>query len=239
MKAKEAHQIGNEIAALVQEGQLETGYARLAPVLAERTPFPMLERIGAPTGKLSSEIGRGFAARIVADQTEGGWVVIGSILRKQIARDLHGAFAACKSHIVAADIWYGADILGERVPGPALVNDFDNALAQLAPWREVENRWVRWAVGVAVHFWAKRAYGDPARTPQASQLLDLLAPMFTEWEMDTVKGVGWGLKTLGKFYPDLMIDWLPRQCHRKHRSIMVRKAATFLPQKVKEEISSI
>jgi 3-methyladenine DNA glycosylase AlkD len=236
MKAKEAHQLGEEIAALVRDGQIETGYARLAPVLAKRTPFPMLERIGAPTGKLSLEIGRAFATRIAADKTEGGWVVIGAILREQIACDLQGTFEACKPHIIAADVWYGADILGERVPGPALASDFDQALAQLAPWREAENRWVRRAVGVAVHFWAKRAHGVPALTPQAGQLLDLLEPMFTEWQMDALKGVGWGLKTLGKFYPDLMIAWLPQQLHRKHRSIVVRKAITFLPAEVKEKI---
>ena len=34
--------------------------------------------------------------------------------------------------------------------------------------------------------------------------------MFEEWEMDAVKGVGWGLKTLGKHYPDLVADWLVR-----------------------------
>jgi hypothetical protein len=239
MKAKEAHQLGTEIAVLVRDGQIEAGYARLAPVLAERTPFPMLERIGAPTGKLSLEFGRNFAARIAADQTEGGWVVIGAILREQIERDLPGSFEHCRDHMITADIWYGADILGERVPGPALVNDFEAALVQLVPWRQDENRWVRRAVGVAVHFWAKRAHGDPALSPQAGQLLDLLEPMFTEWQMDAVKGVGWGLKTLGKFYPDQMAAWLPKQLHRKHRSIVVRKALTFLPTDVREKITHI
>ena len=48
MKAKEAYQLGEEIAALVQAGQLDAGYTRLSPVLAVCTPFPMLERIGEP-----------------------------------------------------------------------------------------------------------------------------------------------------------------------------------------------
>jgi hypothetical protein len=239
MKAKEAHQIGVQIANLVQEGQIEAGYSQLAPYLAQRTPYPMLERLGAPTGKLPLNIGRGFAHRIATEKTEGGWVVIGGILREQIERDLAGSFEHCQSHIITAHIWYGTDILGERIPGPALVMDFHNAIENLAPWREVENHWVRRAVGVAVHFWAKRAHGEPTLSAQASQLLDLLEPMFTEWEIDTVKGVGWGLKTLGKFYPDLMIDWLPKQLHRKHRSIIVRKATTFLPTAVKAEITRI
>jgi 3-methyladenine DNA glycosylase AlkD len=237
MKAREARQLGEEIASLIQKDQIEAGYALLVPVLAERTPFPMLERIGTPSGKLSLAAGRHLAARIAADKTEGGWVVIGAILREQIGRDPTGTFEHCRENIISADIWYGADILGERVPGPALVNDFEATLKLLAPWRVDNNRWVRRTVGVAVHFWAKRSRGETALTPKAGQLLDLLEPMFTEWEKEAMKGVGWGLKTLGKYYPDLMADWLPQQTHRKHRSIVVRKAVTYLPAEIKERYS--
>lgn len=55
--------------------------------------------------------------------------------------------------------------------------------------------------------------------------------MFEEWEMDAVKGVGWGLKTLGRHYPDLVADWLAQQVvHRRrcHRALMLRKATTYL-----------
>lgn len=33
-------------------------------------------------------------------------------------RDFSGAFARCQQFIIAADVWYGSDILGERLPGP-------------------------------------------------------------------------------------------------------------------------
>jgi hypothetical protein len=45
------------------------------------------------------------------------------------------------------------------------------ALALLAPWRDDANRWVRRTVGVAVHFWAKRAHGDPKHARQVKTLL--------------------------------------------------------------------
>jgi hypothetical protein len=50
--------------------------------------------------------------------------------------------------------------------------------------------------------------------------------------MQAVKGIGWGLKTLGRYYPDLMSDWLTvlvLQEKRPHRVIMLRKACTYLP----------
>jgi hypothetical protein len=43
--------------------------------------------------------------------------------------------------------------------------------------------------------------------------------------------VGWGLKTLGKHYADLVADWLARDVipgQRRHRTLMLRKALTYL-----------
>ncbi len=233
MKTKEARELGKRIAALVQAGRMTQAYVLLAPVLAERTPFDMLRRIGEPIGAGPLEGTNVFLERIAADKTEGGWVVIASALGGQLDRDPVGAFARCREYIIAADVWYAADILGERVPGPALVADFQPALDLLAPWREDANRWVRRTVGVAVHFWAKRSRGAAEHTAQAEALLAFLEPMFEEWEMDAVKGVGWGLKTLGRHYPDLVADWVAQQVvhrQRRHRAMMLRKALTYLSE---------
>jgi 3-methyladenine DNA glycosylase AlkD len=174
-----------------------------------------------------------FLDRIAAERTEGGWVVIGKALGQQIARDLPGAFDRCQGYVIVADVWYGTDILAERVPGPALVTYFEPALEHLRPWREDQSAWVRRAVGVAAHFWAKRSRAAQHLQPQAEALLSLLEPMFEEWEMDAAKGVGWGLKTLGKHYPDLVADWLAREVvpgERRHRTLTLRKALTYLSE---------
>jgi 3-methyladenine DNA glycosylase AlkD len=231
MKTKQARELGKRMAALVQAGQMTQAYVLLAPVLAERTPFDMLRRIGEPIGAGPLEEANIFLKRIAADKTEGGWVVIASVLEKQLDRDPAGAFARCRGYIIAADVWYAADILGEGVAGQALVAHFQPALDLLAPWREDDNRWVRRTVGVAVHFWAKRSRGAVEHTAQAEALLAFLEPMFEEREMDAVKGVGWGLKTLGRHYPDLVADWVAQQVvhrQRRHRALMLRKALTYL-----------
>ena len=227
MKAQEANDLGGRIAALVQTGRPDKAYALLTPVLTERTPFPLLGRIGEAVGAGPLEPVNAFLERIAAARTEGGWVVIGSALGRQLDRDPAGAFARCREFIIAADVWYAADILGERVPGPALLAGFQSALVLLAPWREDANRWVRRTVGVAVHFWAKRSRGQHAG--EAETLLAFLEPMFEEWDLDAVKGVGWGLKTLGKHYPGLVAGWLAQQVGRRPRALMLRKALTYLP----------
>ncbi|MGC9357758.1 MAG: hypothetical protein ACP5GX_07825, partial [Anaerolineae bacterium] len=159
MKTSAARALGKRVAALVHAGQTEAAYAALSPTLAERTPFRLLGIVGGTVGSGPLPHVNAFVKRVAAGGTEGGWVVIGTALGAQLDRDLAGAFARCHRYVCAADVWYGADILGERVPGPALVADFESALALLAPWRSDANVWIRRAVGVAVHFWAKRSNG--------------------------------------------------------------------------------
>ena len=65
---------------------------------------------------------------------------------------------------------------------------------------------------------------------------DLLKPVLAERTpfrlLDRIgKPIGWGLKTLGKYYPDLLTIWLEEQtvnCRRKPRAVMIRKALTYL-----------
>ena len=233
MRNAEAIELGKRILALVEVGEARDAYALLGPVLAQRTPFPLLQRIGEAVGAGSPSAVNVFLDRVAAERTMGGWVVIGGALLQQLDRDLVGAFERCRTYVIAADVWYATDILGERVPGPALLSHFETAISLLASWRQDENRWVRRTVGVAVHFWAKRARGARELQPRVARLLDLLEPMFEEREKDAIKGVGWGLKTLGRYYPDLVTDWLVDQVavrKRPHRALMLRKACTYLTE---------
>lgn len=233
MNSREATELGERLAVTVQEGLMAEACDLLAPVLAERTPFPMLRRIGRPIGTGPLEPANAFLARIAVEGTMGGWVVIASVLERQLDRDLAGALARCRAFIIAADVWYAADIMGEGVAGQALVRHFPTALDLLGPWREDSNAWVRRSAGTAVHFWAKRSRGTGARAPEAEELLDFLEPMFEEWDLTAVKGVGWGLKTLGRCYPDQVASWLAEQVVRKrrrHRTLMLRKATTHLSE---------
>ncbi len=230
MKTKQAKELGKRIAVLVQAEQTEQAYALLAPVLAERTPFAMLRHISDPVGAGPIEPVNAFLERVAVDKTEGGWVIIAKALERQLDRDLDGALARCRGFVAVADIWYAADTMGEGVVGQALVDHFEPALELLASWREDANPWVRRAVGTGVHLWAKRSRGAAELVPRARTLLAFLKPMFEEWDIIAVKGVGWGLKTLGRNYADLMAEWLPKQTGRRHRALMQRKALTYLSE---------
>ncbi|UCC89395.1 MAG: DNA alkylation repair protein [Anaerolineales bacterium] len=239
MKTREARELGGRLTALVQAGKTAQAYSLLAPLLGQRTPFAMLRCIGEPIGASPMQPVNDFLALIAIDRTEGGWVIISSALERQLGRDLDGAFARCRDFIIAGDIWYATDILAEGVVGQALAAHFQPSLQLLAPWRQDPNPWVRRAVGVGAHFWAKRSHGAAEHIPRAGRLLAFLKPMFEEWDMNAVKGVGWGLKTLGRYYPDLVADWLAQQVipnQRHHRTLMLRKALTHLSKEQRTRV---
>ena len=170
MKAKEATDLGLRLAAYVRDGQLACAYELLRPVLRERTPFSTLRRIAGPIGGEPLALANALLERVAAGATEGGWVIIGQVLEQQLDRDLSGALARCHRFVVAADVWYGADILGEHVPGPALLRHYEPALRELDPWRGDDSAWIRRAVGVAVHHWAKRSRGGCEHVDEVESL---------------------------------------------------------------------
>ncbi len=233
MNTKQARDIGSDIARSIQEGDLEAARNGLLPILNRRTPFRFLDIIGQSIGECGILSTRDFLDEIASMGTEGGWVVIGTALRQHLGEQLETTLERSRRYIIAADVWYGSDIIGERVPGPALVDLFQPGLKVLGPWRDDQNQWVRRSLGVAIHFWAKRSQEDP---DGAAELLSFLESMFEEWNISAAKGIGWGLKTLGKHYPDLVARWLREQAvegERKHRAVVLRKAITYLPMDLK------
>jgi 3-methyladenine DNA glycosylase AlkD len=233
MKAEDARELGGHIAALVQAGKLDEAYVLLTPLLATRTPFRALDLVAEAISTGPLEQASAFLEQIAANETMGGWVIIATALGCRARYDLAGAFARCRQYIIVADVWHATDTFGERVTGPALVADFQPALDVLSLWRQDTNRWVRRNVGVAVHFWAKRARGAPEQTGAAKDLLAFLEPMFEERDPDAVKGVGWGLKTLGRHFPELVVAWLREQTVQRNRScraLILRKALTYLSE---------
>jgi hypothetical protein len=233
MRAHAADELGSQIADLVQAGRPDEACAALRPTLASRTPFRMLDRIGTAAGIAPFPLLCPALEGIAADRSQGGWVVIGAALAQHLGQDLAETLSRCRDFIVAADRWYAADTLGERVPGSALAAHATRTLPLLAPWCQDRSRWVRRAVGVAVHLRAKRSRGQAALQPTARALATFLEPMLEESNVDAAKGVGRGLKTLGKFYPDVIAPWLEGQLAqgRRPRAVVLRKVVTHLPDR--------
>lgn len=226
LKTAEAVELGREIGRFLERGQTARAFDVVAPLLQRRIHFAMLDRVAREFGQVALDNQDAFLEMLAQSETIGSWPLIGSALAGQLETDLRGALARERKLAVIGNVWYAADALGERTAGPGLVMYFDATCKHLVTWRDDENRWVRRSIGVGVHVWAKQTKG---REPdKAGQLLDLLEPLWGEQEMDAIKGVGWGLKTIGRYYPELMQEWLRVQEGRPHRALILKKARTYL-----------
>jgi 3-methyladenine DNA glycosylase AlkD len=238
MKTSGANALGDQLAELLAAQQPAKAYAILAPYLTQKISFATLDKVGVKVGAAPIPIVNDFLDRVVAGAAMGGWPIVGKALAQQLGRDSAGAFARCRTYILSGDTWYATDILGERLHGTALVTEFNPTLKLLAAWRTAESPWVRRSLGVGVHVWAKRSKGRAELIPQAKQLFNFLEPLFDEREIDAIKGIGWGLKTLGRYYPEVAADWLTQAVvrHPHYRALMLRKALTYLPTKACKSI---
>ena len=237
MKRAEMHELAAQCRDEMATGDVESALALLRPVIAARTPFPLLDLAGRVIAGAAETNPAGFTALLdglAATGEMGVWPLTGSALAAAyLPHDTPRAFAEARRYILQAGVWHATDAIGERVLGEGLRAGFDAAISLLEGWREEASPWLRRAAGVAVHLYAKRERDQP---DQAARLLDLLAPLFEERDTAALKGVGWGIKTIGKFYPDLLVPWLREQMASKRpRKLMVRKAITYLPAEIKKE----
>lgn len=239
MNAKQADALAQQVSLHIQQGQIDAAYQLLTPIISDKNPFRYLDRIGKALGAQPLPRTNSLLQRLAGSQTIGAWPIIGTSLAGWFESDLDEVLSQTRNYIIQGDTWHSTDNLGERVVGPALVQHFDETIQLLASWRTDENRWVRRSLGTATHLWTKRAKGVPELAPNAETLLDFLVPLFEEKEIDAVKGIGWGLKTLGRYYPDLATPWLVEQVvhqQRPYRATMLRKALTYFSEEERQRI---
>jgi hypothetical protein len=234
--AKEARSLGCEIAEEINKGNISSAYKIILAYLNDKNPFRLLDMLGDALTACSPSYIYPFLDMIAEAGSEGGWVVIASTLRSLSEANAREIFHKCKEYIIQSDVWYACDIFGERVHGPALLSDFDQTLNLLSSWRWDPNPWIRRVVGVAVHFWAKRTKGEEPHHDDARILLDFISPLFEEKDIRAAKGIGWGLKTIGRYYPLIAYEWLKNALAVEKRhplAIVKRKAFTYLPDEMK------
>lgn len=223
----EIRSLAGDIIVKMPEGQVWT---RIKPILDQKVSFVKLDLLGEEIGKAAvgmSEIKRERLLKLCDEIIEydamGGYVIVGQALNWLLATDYEKVMKKTREYIIAGDVWYVCDILGERSYGMALIKYFDQSIPWMKNFLEDENLWVKRSVGVAIHFFSKRVPDESAKT---KRLLKLVEPYMEVKQKDVVKGIGWGLKTIGKYHPDLLVDFMTRQftAGKDMSKLLIRKA---------------
>jgi 3-methyladenine DNA glycosylase AlkD len=230
--------VASEAEALIREREPEKACNILDPLAFGRTKFPILDRVGMRLGQASLEEAAFLNGldRMISRGSVGYYVIAGSALAQRLGSNMTTCLERTAEYIVIGENWAKCDSIAERVWGQALVCDFPQAYKYLIRMRDHENRWIRRAVGVAVHYFAKRR---PTATAELRKLLVLLAPRLGEREYDAIKGIGWGFKTIGKYQPGLLTKFLKSAVKGVHPTkLMLKKATTYLPARTKRQLAN-
>ena len=240
MKKNEALTIAAKCIQCIESGKINSVWDKLLPVLNARTAFHMLDLIGREIGERilthkSSYLD--FFDQLSGKKLMGGYVIIARALISLLPKDFKECFARAKRYIIEGDEWYVCDIFGERILGYAIIDHYDKALPLFRDFSRDDNHWVRRSVGVAAHYFAKNCREAERDNKKATEILELLAMQICERDIRIMKGIGWGLKTLGRYYPELLVPFMKKQIREKQISaLIIRKSIMYLNKTSKNEI---
>ena len=240
MTKDEALTVASNCIHCVENEQLNNVWDKLLPVLNERTSFQMLDIIGSKIGeraKLCQNKYLEFFDLLSHKKLMGGYVVIAQSLISLLQDDYKKCFEKAKEYMIEGDEWYVCDTFGERVLGYAIIDHYDKTRSLFQEFICDDNYWIKRSVGVAAHFFAKRCTGDKRDDKKAADILELLTPQICERDIRILKGIGWGLKTFGRYYPELLVPYMKKQISTKKISaVIIRKCVTYLDEISKNEI---
>lgn len=228
----------DKITIKISGKRFEEAFQLIKPVLDQKVWFPDLDSIGLNLGQKNLDRKADlftFLDKIVEYNAMGSYVIASKALIPFLEDSFEEVIEKTKEYIIKGDVWHVCDNTSERSLGQALVDYFDKTVPVLEKFLKSNDRWLQRAVGVAIHFFQKRRKNDLKRS---IVLLQLTEPYFEKQQRDVAKGIGWGMKTIGKHHPELLTEYLIKQLRsgRVPSKIIIRKSLTYLPVSNKERI---
>ena len=232
--------LAQKVVSLTASGKNAAALNVLKPSLDVKCPFTKLDMLGRKIGQAGRDNAKLFETfdTIIEYGAMGGYVIVGQALIEFLPRNFMYVMEKSREYIIKGNVWYVCDIIGERSLGYAVVDYFDKTLSWLEKFLNDECTWVKRSVGVAIHFFSKRVLNQPEKT---RMLLNIIEPHIEEKEINVVKGIGWGLKTIGRYHPDILMEFLENQLELEKNisRVMMRKALTYLEKDKKAKIERL
>lgn len=229
-------ELSKNITEMVSEQRNREGLQLLQPILDSKVKFRKLDELGLALGngnKHQKDLFFTFLDALVDYDAMGGYVIASKSLVPFLNNHLDEVMSKSREYILKGDVWHVCDNMSERSIGQALVDRFDDALPWIRKFLASEKAWLQRSAGVAIHFFSKRVQDKPEKT---NALLKVVEPYVEIKQKNPVKGIGWGLKTIGKHHPEIAKSFLLAQIEQDKdmSKILIRKALTYLPEETQE-----
>ncbi|EQA71640.1 DNA alkylation repair protein [Leptospira noguchii] len=170
-------------------------------LLKKKIKFPLLEFIGKELYFKIPEMNQiYFMDQIIKLGHMGGYVISAIILQLRSEKHFEQSFNKAVEYILLGNEWYVCDIIGERIMGYFLLKEPERTFPILKKYIRHENGWIVRSVGVASHYAVKKGLG---KKYVEDTFCLLLSKMDTK-DFHTKKGIGWAVKTISKFHPDII-----------------------------------
>lgn len=170
-------------------------------VLSQKIKFPALEHCAKVLcNTLPNNLHFLFNKELIKYKEIGGWVVSGMVLQQHLNNQLLKCVDEAINYIIEGNEWYVCDIVGERVMGHGLLKYPEIMLPILPRLVSHEDKWIVRSVGVAAHYATKKGM----LAPHAEEVFKLLLSLANTTDFHTKKGIGWGVKTIAKYHPQII-----------------------------------
>ena len=172
-----------------------------ARLLTAKVRFPLLETAARQlSAAIPEEEKDAVLEQLIALNRIGSYVVAGMMLQLRLEHAFRDSLDKAAMYMIRGDEWYVCDIIGERVMGYALLTKPEQMLPVLREMAGHENKWIVRSIGVAVHYAVKKGL----KKTYVVQAFELLLSLGTTTDHHTKKGIGWAVKTVAKFHPDII-----------------------------------
>ncbi|EQA52024.1 DNA alkylation repair protein [Leptospira kmetyi] len=179
----------------------------VSELLSKKIKFPLLEFAAKELYSGVPERNQiPITDRIIERRTIGGNVIAGMILQLRSDKHFEQSVKKAIDYMVFGDEWYVCDIIGERVMGYSLLQDPEKTLPVLKKFLDHKNAWISRSVGVAAHYAVKKGL----RKKYVEEIFLLLLAKADTNDFHTKKGIGWAVKTVSKFHPDIVAKFESR-----------------------------
>lgn len=130
-------------------------------------------------------------------------VIAAMVLQDTLRLDFYSSLQKAQEYILLGDAWYVCDIIGERVPGYALLKYPEETLPLLEKMSKDQKVWIVRSVVVAGHYAVKKGLDKI----YSERLFQILLRCSEAKDFHVKKGIGWAAKTVAKFHPDIITKY--------------------------------